>query len=232
VVTAPARRVVVEVARRKTYLKLMPAKKAIVPALTKEWTLPPAATLGSSVRTKGILLEVRAQLPSALKKAVDVRGAELILSMPKTAADDFKAVSAVVSKTLVGIENLPVIPREIQDILTISPTERHRWLTDGRLQSAGTRTVKLRGRAKKITFHVFDPRHVEDVLDRDLIAVWREDDAETAAENRRRAAGKRALARVEKTRSKAAPVADDGPEDAGRHKLKGWAEFERDGLLR
>jgi len=30
--------------------------------------------------------------------------------------------------------------------------------------------VKLRGRARKITFHVFDPRHIEDVLDRDMPA--------------------------------------------------------------
>lgn len=34
--------------------------------------------------------------------------------------------------------------------------------------------MKLRGRARKITFHVFDPRVVEDILDRDLVTVWRE----------------------------------------------------------
>jgi hypothetical protein len=34
-----------------------------------------------------------------------------------------------------------------------------------------TRTVKL------ITFHVFDPRVVEDILDRDLVTIWREEDA-------------------------------------------------------
>jgi hypothetical protein len=61
------------------------------------------------------------------------------------------------------------------------------------LQSAGTKTVKLHGRARNITFHVFDPQHVEDVLDRDLVTVWREQDAATAAENRRRAAGKAAM---------------------------------------
>jgi hypothetical protein len=46
---------------------------------------------------------------------------------------------------------------------------------------------------------VFDPRFVEDVLDRDLVTVWREEDAMTAAENRRRAAGKAALARARKS---------------------------------
>lgn len=106
--------------------------------------------------------------------------------MPADDADEFRVASAIVAKTLENVENLPVIPREIEDILTISTTERHRWLSDGRLQSAGTRTVKLRGRARKITFHVFDPRFVEDVLDRDLVTVWREEDAMTAAENRRR----------------------------------------------
>jgi hypothetical protein len=75
---------------------------------------------------------------------------------------------------LEDIETLPVIPPEIQDILTSSTTERHRWLSDGRLRSAGTRRVKLRGRGRKITFHVFVPRVVEDILDRDLVTVWRE----------------------------------------------------------
>lgn len=210
----------------------MPPPKDIAAPLIKEWTLPPAATLGSSVRAKGILLEIRARLPAPLKKAIDINGAALVMKMPKAAAEDFQSVSAVVSKTLIGIESLPVIPREIEDILAISTTERHRWLKDGRLQSAGTRTVKLRGRAKKITFHVFDPRHVEDLLDRDQIAVWREDDVVTAAENRRRAAGKRALARNEKTGTKVAPFPGESEDDASRHKLKGWAEFERDGILR
>ena len=209
----------------------MSPQKDVV-AKQEEWTLPPAATLGSSVRAKGLLLEIRARLPLAVKRSLDVKGGVLALSMPQSADDDFLSASAIVSKTLEGIENLPVIPREIEDILAISTTERHRWLKDGRLQSAGTRTVKLRGRAKKITFHVFDPRHVEDLLDRDLIAVWREDDAERAAENRRRAAEKRALIRAQKNSSKAAPATGDRPEDASPPKLKGWEEFERTGLLR
>lgn len=81
------------------------------------------------------------------------------------------------------------IPREVEDILSITSAERHRWLKDGRLRSAGTRTVKLRGHAKRITFHVFDPRHIEDLLDRDLVSIWREDDAIASTENRRRGEG-------------------------------------------
>lgn len=135
----------------------------------------------------------------------------------------------MIAKKLEGIENLPVVPREIEDILTISTTERHRWLNEGRLPSAGTRTVKLRGRAKKITFHVFDPRLVEDVLDRDLVTVWREEDAEATAENRR-AALKAKLTRSLK--NKAHSPSEGSPEDASRSKLLGWEVFGRDGLLR
>lgn len=120
-----------------------------------------------------------------------------------------------------------MIPREIEDILSISTTERHRWLKDGRLPSAGTRTVKLRGRAKKITFHVFDPRMVEDLLDRDVVDVWREEDAERAAENRRKAAWKAKLTRS--TKAAATETKTDPVEDDDRFKLRGWAEFERDG---
>lgn len=203
-------------------------RKTDVPTrLVEEWRLPPAATLGSSVRAKGILLEVRAQLPPASRKLVNLEHNTVTLRVAEESTDaDLDAIAATVSKTLARIEDLPVIPREIEDILTISATERHRWLKDGRLRSAGTRTVKLRGRARKITFHVFDPRHIEDMLDRDLVTVWREEDATTAAENRRRAAGKAALSRAKKAAAnvvKAEPT-DETPE--------GWEEFESEGFLR
>jgi hypothetical protein len=216
----------------KTHLRPMHSRRKtdVVAKLTKEWTLPPAATLGSSVRAKGIFLEVRAHLPSAAKKLLATEAGMLVLRMSEDTDDDFRTASAIVSNTLEGIENLPVIPREVEDILTISATERHRWLKDGRLQSAGTRTVKLRGRARKITFHVFDPRQIEDVLDCDLVTVWREEDAMTAAENRRRAAGKAALTRSQKCGRRLAPVGP--PDELSRQKLQGWEEFESDGLLR
>jgi len=208
---------------------MAPKKKSDVPiALIKEWTLPAAATLGSAVRAKGILLEIRARLPATVKKSLDIKGAVLTLGMAEEAGDSFRQVAAVVEKTLDGIERLPVIPREIEDILTISTTERHRWLKDGRLQSAGTRTVKLHGRAKKITFHVFDPRHVEDVLDRDLISTWREDDVIQKAENRRLARETAAL----KRRPKVAKPLDTSTDEVAGQALKGWEEFARDGLLR
>lgn len=216
----------------KSYLSHMPSKPKQKPELklVREWTLPAAATLGSSVRAKGILLEMRARLPAAIKKSLDIVGAVLVLRMAEGTEREFHKASDTVSRGLDGIESLPVIPREIQDILSISTTERHRWLKDGRLQSAGTRTVKLRGRAKKITFHVFDPRRVEEILNEDLISDWREEDAETKAENRRQAAWKAKLKRSPKAAAQPGP--ETSPEDAARHGLKGWEEFERDGLLR
>lgn len=214
----------------QTYLDLMPTKTlpSLPTDLIAEWPLSAAATLGSSVRAKGLVLEVRASLPSPVKKSLDVIAGTMVLRMPKEAAAEFEKASLIVARRLQGIENLPVIPREIQDILTITTTERHRWLKDGRLPSAGTRTVKLMGRAKKITFHVFDPRKVEDILNEDLVTIWREDDALTAAENRRKAAWKAKLVKAEKTAKLVGPSkdADDRPN------LVGWAEFERDGPLR
>ena len=156
----------------------------------------------------------------------------LVLRMSEGAKDDFRAASSIITNALLGIKDLPVIPREIEDILAISTTERHRWLKDGRLPSAGTRTVRLRGRAKTITFHVFDPRHVEDLLDANLVAAWREEDAVTAAENRRRAAWKRRLGRAQQKSGAAPSEIVGGGGEAARPKLLGWEEFERDGPLR
>lgn len=200
--------------------------------LRQEWPLPSAATLGSFVRAKGIVLEIRARLPKAIKKAVDLEAGQVVLKLPEAAGDEFAAAAAVIDQALVGIESLPVIPREIEDILTISTTERHRWLKDGRLPSAGTRTVKLAGRARKITFHVFDPRQVEDLLDRDMVVNWREEDAATAAENRRRAAWKTKLKRAQQNGAPPAATGQDSPDTEDRPNLVGWEEFERDGPLR
>lgn len=209
--------------------RMPPRKKTIVATtLVQEWSLPAAATLGSSVRTRGLLLEIRAKLPAWAKKWLDVEGGSLALRVPDDSDADLRTVLGIIARTLDGIENLPVIPREIQDILAISATERHRWLKDGRLQSAGTRTVKLHGRARKITFHVFDPRHVEDLLDRDVVDQWREDDVIAAAENRRRAAEERRLVRLQKS----APAARPDIEDADHAELRGFAEFMRNGPLR
>lgn len=199
--------------------------------LIRQWDLPSAATLGSAVRAKGILLEVRAQLPFAERKLLDIQAGLLVLRVPEDDHHDFQDVIQIVASTLRAIEDLPVIPREVQDILAITSAERHRWLKDGRLQSAGTRTVKLRGRARKITFHVFDPRHIEDVLDRDLATVWREQDAISTADNRRRAAGKAALTRAGKRSRKAASTSGAKEADAVSPKLDGWEDFDLDGLL-
>jgi len=194
--------------------------------------LSPAATLGSAVRAKGILLEIRAHLPLAARKQLDLISGALVLRVPEDDADDHSATIDAIAYKLVNIEELPVIPREVEDILSISSSERLRWLKDGRLKSAGTRTVKLRGRARKITFHVFDPRQIEDILDRDLTAVWREEDALTAAENRRRGAQKAMLKKAGKevqassTRVRARTRTEPSPT------LKGWDDFDLDGLLR
>ncbi len=200
--------------------------------LVQTWTLTPAATFGSSIRAKGILLEIRARLPMTVRKAIDLHGMGLVLTMPEEAISAFKSASTLVNAALEGIESLPVIPREIEDILTISTTERRRWLEDGRLPSAGTRTVKLRGRARQITFHVFDPRRVEDILDRGIVEDWREEDAAAAAENRRRAALKAKLTRSLKSGHKTPPPSSHEVDSDDQTGLPGWEEFFRDGLLR
>ncbi len=204
-------------------------KESDDPELIREWPLPVVATLGSGVRVKGILQEIRSRLPSPVRKSLDMQAGGLILVMPETSKTAFRAAASAVSSALDDIADLPIIPREIEDILTITASERKRWLEDGRLPSAGTRTVRLQGRARRITFHVFDPRVVEDLLDRGAVDEWREEDAAAKAENRRRAAYQAKLTRSLKKKEKAEQT-ERGEEAATR--LSGWDEFGRDGLLR
>jgi len=92
--------------------------------------------------------------------------------------------------------------------------------------------VKLRGRARTITFHVFDPRHIEDVLHRDMPAVWRGQDTLAASENRRRAAGKAALTRAGKLVRKRDQSSGRDAKDPASARLEGWDEFASNGLLK
>jgi len=199
--------------------------------LVQEWDLPPGAMLGSSVRAKGILQEMRARLGLRTGKRLDVRGTVLVLKMAEEDRADFDAAIATITDALVGIETLPVLPREIEDILDIKTSERHRWLKDGRLQSAGTRTVKLRGRARQITFHVFEPAYVTDLQERDMVENWRAEDVIATAERRRQAAWKTKLKREEKKAPKTPVPAEAGRDKESGQKLAGWDEFWREGLL-
>jgi len=195
----------------------------------QSWALPPEATLGSALRAKGILQHIRARLPLSLRKAISLETGTLTLAMPAQPDSVSAAVVQTIQQTLDAIRSLPVIPREIEDILSISASERHKWLKDGRLVSAGLRTVKLRGRAKKISFHVYDPRFVEDLLDRAAPELWRLQDRETAAENRKRAAAKAKHTRsVNKKAS--APTQSDASTPAPD--LQGWEAFDAEGFLK
>lgn len=199
--------------------------------LIRTWTLSPAMTLGSAVRAKGILQEMQARLPGLLKKTISLEGNEITLALPATEKPAFNVAAAIVSGVMVEAEKLPVIPREIQDILVIKTSERHRWLADGRLPSAGTRTVRLSGRARQITFHVFDPKVVEDLLDRGAVDEWRVQDAEAKAEKRQKAAYQRKLSRSLKKKQKPGQRTDRKT-DKCAGELDGWEEFDRDGFLR
>jgi len=203
-------------------------KESAEPELMKTWSLPTSMTIGSAVRAKGILQEIRARLPFAVRKALDLESGILTLAMPETSRAIFRATSASIADMLGEMEALPVIPREVEDILAISTSERRRWLEDGRLPSAGTRTVKLRGRARQITFHVFDPAVVVDILDRGAVDEWREDDIAAAAEKRRQSAMKAKLTRsLRKGKKKGTRKDGSNPSP-----LRGWDEFDAEGFLK
>lgn len=90
-----------------TYLANMKAKEVKPTDLNRSWQVPYAARLGSSVRSKGIYLEVRARLPASAKKALSVTAGELTLSMTANSAKEFEEAVKVVDTTLIGIESLP-----------------------------------------------------------------------------------------------------------------------------
>ncbi|HEV7321763.1 MAG TPA: hypothetical protein VGO04_24425 [Ensifer sp.] len=164
-----------------------------------------------------------------MRSHLTVESGRVILAVP--APEDLRALASRIDEAIESIAELPLLPSEVEDVLAISSRERHKWLEDGRLQSAGTRTVKLRGRARAVTFHVFDPRQIEAILDGDLPAVWREEDSIKSAENRRRATAKAALARTRKKSPEPSATSTETTDDEPPG-LAGWDDFDADGLLR
>lgn len=228
----PATNSLVDLKELAHHLCGMPRREKNDIELIRTWTLPAAVTMGSAVRAKGVLQEIQARLPASLKKSISLEGIDLILAMSASDKTAFNAAAAIATKVVAEAVNLPVIPREIEDILTIKTSERHRWLADGRLQSAGTRTVRLNGRARQITFHVFDPKVVEDLLDRAVVEEWRVQDAEAKAEKRERAAYQAKLTRSLKNEARKRSKTPNNSSKPSGLKLDGWEEFDADGLLR
>ncbi len=66
--------------------------------LMRTWTLPPAASFGSSVRAKGILQELQSRLPATSRKALSLEGMELILAMPARDKSAFHAAAAIIAR--------------------------------------------------------------------------------------------------------------------------------------
>lgn len=220
-----------KIGRDRRFEGMTPEQSTSATSILAEWPFPVSAALGSAVRAKGIEREIKARLPFPDRKRLTIEDGRIVLAMPAGEDDRLAHASRIVADVLERAEDLPVLPSEVEDILTITPRERLKWTKDGRLQSAGTRTVKLRGRGKAVTFHVFDPRGIEDLLDRDLPTLWREEDARAAAEARRRAAGKAALTRAGKGGDRgAASQKRSGPAEA--LDLDGWDAFAKAGLLR
>ncbi|WP_244564687.1 hypothetical protein [Rhizobium sullae] len=58
------------------------SKESDDPELIREWPLPVVATLGSGVRLKGILQEIRSRLPSPVRKSLDMQAGARLMTLP------------------------------------------------------------------------------------------------------------------------------------------------------
>jgi hypothetical protein len=126
--------------------------------------------MGSSVRFKGIEREVQLRLPLPVRAYLASDAAAFTLRMPDDQEDIFQAACEAIETVLSGIDILPVLPSEAVEILTTLPRERLKWTKDMRLLSAGSKIVKMRGRAKAVTFYVHDV-DVDDLSAEELIAM-------------------------------------------------------------
>lgn len=94
------------------------------------------AAIGGDARLVSAIERDRAggTAPPALttRKYVVAMAGGVVLRMFKAEQAAFDAASVTIAEALVGIEALPIFPREAEDILSMSSRERHMWLKDGR----------------------------------------------------------------------------------------------------
>lgn len=140
----------------------------------------------------------------------------------------------MVDRAIASVPDLAVYPREVEEILVVTPRERLKWTKDGRLAASDVRKAYFRGRS--VEFRVHDPKVIEDALDRDLPSIWREEDLATATENRERGARRSAMTRKEGRKPEGITVRQ--PASQVEHVTQpppgfaGWGEFDREGWLR
>lgn len=103
-----------------------------------EWSLPASVTLDSAVRVKGVERALRTKLAWTFRKQLIVEGNRVILSLPEGGEKALQHICWQIEAELTDLPHLPVLPSEIEDILSISSRERHKWVADGRLQRAGS----------------------------------------------------------------------------------------------
>ena len=77
-----------------------------------------AAALGSAVRAQGIEREIRARLPFADRKRLSVEDGIVRLRIPAGQDERLANASRIVGEVLAGVDALPVLPGEVEDIVT------------------------------------------------------------------------------------------------------------------
>lgn len=141
------------------------------------YKLTPSMTLGSKAREKDLRRRLKSRLHRwSPQKTIDT--GEVVTAYWPT-ADFERAKSAIlyVDQMLDAFRKERIIPKIVEEVLGIGPSERRRWIKDGRLPTSGTGQFK-----KGKTVFQFYLHRADDIArliaHPEIIAEWRKADGQ------------------------------------------------------
>lgn len=135
-------------------------------------------SLGSERRAKGAVRRVLRLLRRLrLQACIDGNGVDATIRQPSV---DMSKLLAAVDAEIVAFQAERIHPKELDEILTITPHERRRWTKDGRLPTSGH--TSFRNGKKSVFLVLYPPAPIRALADRpEQIEAWRRTDAITSA---------------------------------------------------
>ncbi|MFT3938117.1 hypothetical protein [Rhodopseudomonas sp.] len=135
-------------------------------------------SLGSEWRSRAAVRRVLRLLRRLrLQACIDGNGVSATI---RQRSIDMSTLLAAVDAEIVAFQAERIHPKELDEILTITPHERRRWTKDGRLPTSGH--TSFRNGKKSVFLVLYPPAPIRALVDRpEQIESWRRADAVASA---------------------------------------------------
>jgi hypothetical protein len=132
-------------------------------------------TCGSSQRASQAIRVVKSVFRQYRSRVVKHTAKGIVIICPGAPEKELLRLCSIAEERLVRLRDEPLTAKMVEEILSISSTERRRWSKDGRMPTAGN--VFFSQGKKQVSLFVYSPDTISKLIARpDQISDWRERD--------------------------------------------------------